>query len=120
MIDTGYSFACDTDGYWDSFWANDRSLTPKKAPDIDKVSNELRKSHKFLWSKRLPNGRLMDITFAGRKTDYLVWSGFRFGSDSITTSFRYARYQNLFTDIKSSLGNGFDAYIYDYMKSRQP
>lgn len=47
VINTSLDFSKDTPGY------------PKKDPDFDNPT--LRRYHKFLWSKPLPNGRVFDL-----------------------------------------------------------
>ena len=60
--------------------------------DPDVCSKTLQKYHQILWSKPLPNGEYMDLKI-GSGNRYLTWKEFRFGSDSITASFRYKDYK---------------------------
>ena len=100
-IDINYDFTCDTPGYWDNFWENDLGLGGgKNDPDI--MSPVLQLYHKLLWSRVLPNGETMDLSI-GCGANYLTWNNFRFGSDSITASFRYKKYTYMLEQVKNTL-----------------
>ena len=62
--------------------------------DPDKYSPTLRRYHKILWSKQLPNGVLLDLQ-DNKKNAYLYHSSdlgeFFLGSDSIVNSYKYHR-----------------------------
>ncbi len=98
-IDVNFDFTTDTPNYWNNFWGNNNGLG-SGGSDPDSSSKVLRQYHKLLWSKPLPNGEFLDL-----KTDtvanYLSWRNFRFGSDSITASFRYERYKNMIEKVKN-------------------
>jgi hypothetical protein len=69
-----------------------RTDTPK-GKDPDAYSNELRRSHKFLWSKPLPDGEVLDLDEATRG-HYLHHRSDKLGeislsSDAVIASFRY-------------------------------
>ena len=94
-IDVKMDFTKDVCGFWESFNSHDPGLLPKdgSCPDPDSNSKLLRSYHKNLWSRELPNGELLDLAYCPKMTDYLEWKGHRFGSDSLTNSFRYSRMQ---------------------------
>ena len=58
--------------------------------DPDSASPTLKAYHQLLWSKPLPDGRILELTSG--KGYYLRWNDMYFGSDSITASFLHARY----------------------------
>jgi hypothetical protein len=62
-----------------------------KGGDPDHTSPTLRRYHKFLWSKPLPNGRVLELR-DDRKDAYLYHESdlgeFYFGSDAITHSYK--------------------------------
>jgi len=66
------------------------SDTPPKR-DPDSLSPTLRKYHKILWSKTLPNGELFNLVDTNPEA-YLYHKSnlgeFRLGSDAITHSYR--------------------------------
>lgn len=90
-IDVSRDFTEDVPGFWECFRTHDPGLLPKggPCPDPDARSRVLRSYHRILWSKELPNGEFMDLRVCRNMTDYLGWNGRRFGSDSVTNSFRY-------------------------------
>jgi hypothetical protein len=59
--------------------------------DMDACSPTLRRYHKMLWNKELPNGQMLELVDANRKS-YLYHKSslgeFSFSSDSITPSYR--------------------------------
>ena len=57
MIDVNFDFTSDN-AYWDCFFGR-----VKGACDPDVASPTLRKYHKILWSKKLPNGEFMDLQY---------------------------------------------------------
>lgn len=112
-IDTAFDFTTDTPGYWEKFRQSDCKLGGTGCdPDAD--SKTLRLYHKLLWSRPLPNGECMNLSM-GSKNDYLTWNGFRFGSDSITASFRYKRYQYMITQAESTLPD-FRSYVENFIR----
>lgn len=90
-VDTQFDFTSDSPRYWDNFWENRNGLGIGNS-DPDVCSKTLQKYHQILWSKPLPNGEYMDLK-TGSGNRYLTWKEFRFGSDSITASFRYKDYK---------------------------
>lgn len=108
IIDVDLDFTNDVDGFWESFRTHDPGLLPKdgSCPDPDFKSRLLRTYHRILWSRELPNGEFMDLGCCLRMTDYLEWKGPRFGSDSITNSFRYPRMQHIIDQYREE----FDDY----------
>ncbi len=82
LIDTSFDFTSDTPYYWENFWQNCDGLGCGST-DPDSKSPKLRKYHKLIWSKRLPNGEFLDLQEGENPNDYLIWKDFNFGSDSI-------------------------------------
>lgn len=112
-IDTFFDFTSDSPHYWDSFWVNYNGLG-KGGSDPDSASRTLQSYHRLLWGKQLPNGRCMELN-CGSGSKYLTWEEFRFGSDSITTSFRYERYRNMLEQIKASRPD-YCSFIEDFLR----
>lgn len=90
-VDVAFDFTQDTPHYWDHFWDNNEGLGAG-SNDPDANSQMLRTYHQILWSRTLPNGKEMQLTRESPH-DYLSWNDLRFGSDSITASFRYKKYR---------------------------
>ena len=88
-LDVYFDFTSDSPGYWDHFWENNGGHGGGNC-DPDSASPTLRKHHQILWSRRLPNGEMMELSPG--KNVYLGWKNMFFGSDSITASFRYGSY----------------------------
>lgn len=110
-IDVQFDFTSDSPRYWDNFWENRNGLGVGNT-DPDVSSKTLQKYHQILWSKPLPNGEYMDLK-RGSGNKYLTWKEFRFGSDSITASFRYKDYK-LIKEIKNAIPdyhNFMEAFI---------
>lgn len=103
-IDITFDFTQDSIEFWDNFWERNNGLGAGGS-DPDVASKTLQKYHSILWSKQLPNGEIMKLC-EGRGSNYLTWDRFRFGSDSIVTSFRYNKYRYMIEKIKQ--------YIPDY------
>ena len=80
--------------------------------DPDSASTTLKAYHQLLWSKPLPNGKMMSLTQG--KGYYLKWNDMYFGSDSLIVSFWHARYKHRDL-IVSSIPNVKD-YREDYLK----
>lgn len=99
-IDVTFDFTMDTPKYWDSFW-DDNPILGAGGNDPDSMSKTLRQYHKILWSRMLSNGEKMELVES--KSAYLTWKGFRFGSDSITTSFRYTNYSWMIANLEQHL-----------------
>lgn len=96
MIDTTFNFYSDA-----------------KGGDPDSTSPTLRKYHRILWSKTLPNGK--PFTLIDNKSGvYLYHSSehgeFFFGSDAITHSYKNHKRKNWLTNqIQEDVGELFDA-----------
>lgn len=112
-IDVHFDFTTDTPRYWDNFWEQDDVLGVRNN-DPDVSSKTLQKYHQLLWSKRLPNGETMDLTI-GYGSNYLTWKDFRFGSDSITASFRYECYRSVITEVMRSMPC-YHSFIENYLR----
>lgn len=97
-IDINFSFTEDTANYWKGYWNDEMG---RATVDPDAYSKTLKRYHKLLWSKKLPNGEYLDLIESNAK-DYLLWNGFRFGSDSITASFRYNKYRYMIKNFMST------------------
>jgi len=102
-IDVYFDFTTDSPGYWDNFWENKNGLGAGNS-DPDASSKTLQQYHKLLYPRKLPNGDYMELS-TGPATIYLRWKEFRFGSDSITASFRYKDYKDMIDNVKRSLPN---------------
>lgn len=81
--------------------------------DPDKTSPTLRRYHKILWSKPLPNGKVLDLR-DDKKGAYLYHFSelgeFYFGSDSLTHSYRGHKRKKWITDqIPEAVNDLFDA-----------
>ena len=84
MINVEFDFTSDSPGYWNGFWENNNGLGGGGS-DPDSASAVLQRYNRELWSKELPNGEKMELALG--ENGSLSWNGFRFGSDSIITSF---------------------------------
>ena len=111
IVDVNYSFTEDTPNFWDNYWQDEMG---KSYVDPDAYSKKLKLFHKVLWSKKLPNGDYLDLKDADAK-NYLTWENFRFGSDSITASFRYKDYRHMIKKVIDCLPN-YKEYIENYTK----
>lgn len=112
-IDIDFNFTNDTPHYWDNFWDND-SILGGAGHDPDIESRTLQEYQRVLWSKQLPNGENMQL-IKGYGAFYLHWDNFRFGSDSIVTSFRYRKYRYMLERVANDVSN-WHKYIEDYLK----
>lgn len=99
-IDVAYDFTADTPNYWNDFWKD--SILGGGGADPDMASKTLQAYHQFLWSKQLPNGEKINLV-KGNAFHYLTWKNFRFGSDSILSSFRYTRYRKILEEVSKAL-----------------
>ncbi|MBE5940311.1 MAG: hypothetical protein E7266_07925 [Lachnospiraceae bacterium] len=113
IIDINFDFTSDTPNYWSDFWKRNNGLGAG-ANDPDVCSKTLQNYHKLLWSKELPNGEVMKLS-AGRGYNYLTWKDFRFGSDSITASFRYNKYRVLLQRVEAVLPN-YKLFMENFLK----
>ena len=111
IIDVNYSFTEDTPNFWSGYWDEEmgRSLV-----DPDAYSKTLKQYHKLLWSKELPSKRTLILSDSNAKK-YLTWEEFRFGSDSITASFRYKKYRHMIRKVMEAVPN-YRSFIEDYVK----
>ena len=112
-LDITFDFTTDTPNYWDHFWTNNHGLGGG-GNDPDATSKTLQLYHQLLWSKALPNGKQMSLV-ANHAYNNLTWDGFRFGSDSITASFRYQKYRHMLASIEEALPN-YKAYMEDFIR----
>ena len=80
--------------------------------DPDSASKSLQKVHQFLWSRTLPNGDNTCLK-CGSGAGYLTWKDFRFGSDSIITSFRYPKNKSLIDAVFRTLPD-YKAFFESY------
>jgi len=101
IINTDFDFTTDTLHFWDGFWERKGGLG-YCGNDPDTHSATLRRHHRILWSRELPNGQVMDLQEC-YMPDYLRWNGMRFASDSITTGFRYERCRPLIKEVANSM-----------------
>ncbi|TVQ19364.1 MAG: hypothetical protein EA361_00810 [Bacteroidetes bacterium] len=88
-------------------------FTDAKGGDPDRTSPTLRKYHKMLWSKPLPNGKLFELTDK-KKGEYLYHNSdlgeYFLGSDAITHSYRNHRFKKWLTgQIQDDVNELFDA-----------
>lgn len=111
-IDTNFDFTSDTPNFWLNYWTTDEILgCAGNDPDI--ASPTLKKYHQTLWSKPLPVGKNMELS-NGNGFDYLNWENFRFGSDSVTASFRYKKYRYMIEQVAAKLPN-YHEFIENYV-----
>ena len=98
MIDVSFDFTTDTPGYYDP--------TKKVQRDPDIYSPTLRRYHRLLWSRTLPNGEKMNLKEGKSPAyDYLSWKNFRFASDTIIVDFNYATYKQIIDQVKQKVGD---------------
>lgn len=108
--DVWFDFTSDTPGFWDGFWERKDGLG-YCGSDPDTRSPMLRRFHRLLWSRELPNGQRMELS--DDPGGYLQWNGMRFGSDNIAASFRYERCRPLIEEVASSMGD-YHSFIEDF------
>lgn len=101
-IDINFDFTTDTPRFWDNFWDNNDGFGAG-SNDPDKKSPMLRKYHKILWSKKLPNGQFMELKLGNSAQEYLYWDKFRFGSDTLIADFKYKKMKNVLDELKQKL-----------------
>lgn len=112
-IDVNYDFTSDTPNYWKDFW-NDPTGIGGGKNDPDLLSLTLQKYHQILWSKKLPNGKYMQL-YIGEGFNYLTWEQYRFGSDSITASFRYKKYKYMLEKVSETVPD-YKKYIESFIR----
>lgn len=110
--DLSFDFTSDTPGYWDHFWENRGGLGLGSA-DPDSQSPMLKEYHKRAWCRELPNGQLFELE--DDPAGYLRWNGMRFGSDSITASFRYERCRPLLEQVEASM-HDYRSFVEGYIR----
>ena len=103
IIDTTFDFTTDSEGFWDGYWDRNDGLGAGKT-DPDNASPTLQEYHRQLWSRRLPNGDVMELR-KGYGPNYLTWNGFRFSSDSIIATLKYKRNKEMIDAVKRSIGD---------------
>ena len=113
-IDVYFDFTSDSVGYWNNFWDNNDGLGAGNC-DPDAASKTLQQYHRLLWSKELPCGEKMDLSM-GTGSSYLSYKSFRFGSDSITASFRYKKYKYMIDEVAAFLPN-YKSYVENYLRN---
>ena len=112
MIDVSFDFTSDSPNYWNNFWDNNNGMGGGNS-DPDSTSKTLQRYHQFLWSKRLPNGEVMNLC-CGTGAYYLTWKDFRFSSDSIIVSFRYRKTRELIENVKKALPD-YRSFVEEYV-----
>ena len=113
MIDVHFDFTTDTPNYWDTVW-NDHLGYGGTGKDPDAASKTMQLYHSLLWSKPLPNGQTMELA-VGKGGNYLTWNKFRFGSDSITASFRHKRYRDKIEQVYNAIPN-YRSFMEDFIR----
>ena len=113
MIDIGFDFTTDSPGYWEGFWDRNDGLG-YGGSDPDSVSHTLQNYHQILWSKKLPNGEMMELK-KGSGPYYLTWKDFRFASDSIIVGFRYQKYRYMIDQVINSVPD-YKSYYEDLIR----
>lgn len=103
MIDTFFDFTSELPNYWEGFWER-RDGLGGGGTDPDKTSLTLREYHRILWSKKLPNGELMNLE-KGDQYTYLKWRDLRLASDAIIVELRYHRYRWVIDEVDKRLGD---------------
>ncbi len=112
-INVNFDFTTDSLNFWENFWDRNNGLGAGGS-DPDITSKTLQEYHCALWSRRLPNGEDMHL-IKGSGSYYLTWKDFRFGSDSITASFRYNKYKTMIEKIKIVVPN-YKEFMEDYIR----
>lgn len=113
-IDVRFNFIDDTPCFWNNFWKDDYGIGGG-GNDPDSASPTLQTYHSLLWSKPLPNGECMKLCVGNNNYNYLTWKNFRFGSDSILTSFRYVRYRSMLEKVATQTRD-YKVFIEDFLK----
>lgn len=109
-ININKDFTTDTPCFWEGFWERKNGLGAA-GNDPDFASPSLKEYHQLLWSRKLPCGDKMELK-AGKGSRYLEWGDFDFGSDSLTTGFRYVRNRKVLQELQSKYDakHGYHAY----------
>lgn len=111
-VDVNCDFTLDTPNFWDNYWDGDCVLG-KSAVDPDFFSRKLFELHKEIYSRELPNGAIAKIEYS-QKHNCLIWDDFRFGNDSIATSFRNKNNRMLITNVAKELDN-YQKFVEHYV-----
>lgn len=111
-INPWFDFTLDTKDFWVGFWERNEGFGAGKY-DPDAYSQTMRDYHRLLWSRELPNGEHMKLEDGGKKF-YLHWKDLWFGSDSITTTFRYAPNRDMIMKVKEHMPN-YKEFVEDYL-----
>ena len=109
-----FDFTTDTPGFWDGFWTDKLGINIGNGADPDAKSETLRTYHQLLWSKELPNGEYMNLK-KGNVSQYLLWKDYRFGSDSITASFRHSQHRELLEKVEKYVQN-YKNFVENYLR----
>lgn len=112
-LETSFDFTTDTEGFWDSYWDKESGLGRINV-DPDSRSLTMQKYMQLLYSRKLPNGEVMELKCGSDDYHYLTWKGFRFGSDSIINSFMHKGYRYMIDAVKASLDDP-KQYYEDYI-----
>ena len=110
-FDVNYDFTNDTPMFWESYWNDEMGGS---FVDPDTKSKMLKKYHRIVWSKKLPNGQEMELK-EENNSKYLSWNNFSFGSDSIICSFRYHKYRYMIKEVMSYLPD-YKSFMEDYAR----
>lgn len=89
-----------------------RSDSGGRDPDVG--SPTLRRYHRLLWSKKLPNGEVMQLTHD--KGGYLKWRDLELGSDAMINGLFYERAKKSIPELKRILKD-YDAFVDDFEHS---
>lgn len=109
-IDVNFDFTTDTPKYWENFKVGENCKDP------DAWSPTLRKYQQLLYSKKLPNGEILDLQMGNDPEHYLYWKDFRFGSDSIINMYIHHKTLSwLISDVKKQIDN-FDKFYEEYLR----
>ena len=85
--------------------------TDSGGKDPDMGSPTLRRYHRLLWSKKLPNGEIMQLTHD--KGGYLKWKDFEFASDAMINGLFFRRAKDSVPELKRLLRD-YDAFVEDF------
>ena len=112
FIKIDFDFTQDTDGYWNNWWTKEKGddlIGTKHVNDPDSQSKTLNDYHKFLWSKKLPDGRIWDLKSKRGRGYYFEWNDGvatrYYSSDSLLNSFRWYSLKPLLEQVKNHVEN---------------
>lgn len=112
-IDIAFDFTADTPGYWEGFWTRNNGLGAG-GNDPDAKSKVLQRYHQILWSRLTPSGKKIELV-VDDGANYLSWGVFRFGSDSITASFRYNACKAVLQEVEKAVPN-YEMFVEGYLR----